>query len=68
MLRNNWDVGGKPWEKAFLDSSHLLCPLAEVGLAECLGQELGAPPLQELRGEGAASGAPGPDPLRAAAG
>lgn len=34
-----------------LNSSHLLSPLAEVGPAECLGQELGTLSLQDLRGE-----------------
>lgn len=31
-----------------LNSSYLLSPLAEAGPAECLGQEMGALPLQEL--------------------
>lgn len=49
MPRGDLGCGeGQPWGKRLRHSSHLLLPLAEAGAAECLGQEVGALPLQEL--------------------
>ena len=41
-------LGGSGKGKGLLAGSHLLFPLAEVGPAKSLGQELGTLPLQEL--------------------